>query len=416
MKKRISGFVFCLILFSVISMTTKPASAAGDEFLYAGTWTNLPTGGPHSEYSKGIYGWHISSATGELTSLGLIAKTDGPESLAASPNGHFLYATRHNGSVTLPGTPFPGVGNAGVAAYAVDHKTGKLELLNHVDARGDAPAHIRVDMSGNALALGNYYSGNVITFRILSDGRLSEAVTVDQHSGPSAHGGPHAHGVAFSPDNKILYVADQGIDRVYSYRFDEKTSKFTPLDPPYIQVEAGRGPRHLAVHPNGKWVYVNNEQGGTETFFESDNGRLKEIQNISLVPPEKSEGMIGAAESKISPDGKFLYANSRAREAVAVFSIDQNKGKLTMVQFADTSRKGNLPAGEKADESVQVDRYAKGARMFDWDATTTWVAFGNLGDNAVVILKRDAATGKLSRTGLIYDVPQPSYVVFVKPK
>jgi 6-phosphogluconolactonase len=311
--------------------------------------------------------------------------------------------------------PFPGTPAAGVAAYAVDKKTGKLTYLNRADAKGDAPAHIQVDFSGRTLALGNYYSGNVITFPILEDGRLTEAVQVDQHSGPSAHGGPHAHGVAFSPENKILYVADQGIDRVYSYKFDANTSKFIAMDPPYIQVEAGRGPRHLAVHPNGKWVYVNNEQAGTETFFESDNGELREIQNISLVP-EKDPGMVGAAESKISPDGKFLYANSRAHETIAVFSIDQRNGRLAMVQCMDTSRKGNLPPGEKADESVQVDRYAKGARMFAWDSTATWIASGNLGDNAIVILKRDAATGKLSSTGLIYDVPQPSFVIFAKPK
>jgi 6-phosphogluconolactonase len=415
MKKLIIGFAALLIFSSGINGNASSKASDGNQFLYAGTWTNLPTGGAHSEYSKGIYGWRLSSQTGKLTSLGLVAKADGPESLAASPDGHFLFATQHNGSVSLPGTPFPGLPNAGVAAYTVDRKTGKLEYLNRADAQGDAPAHIRVDMSGGTLALGNYHSGNVITFKISKDGRLSEAVETDQHSGPSAHGGPHAHGVAFSPDNRIMYVADQGIDRVYSYRFDAKTSKFTPLDPPYLQVEAGRGPRHLAVHPNGKWVYVNNEQGGTETFFESNNGQLKEIQNISIAP-EKIEGMVGPAESKISPDGKFLYANSRALESVAVYSIDQNNGRLTMVQFAATSRKANLPPGEKIDESVKVDRYAKGARMFDWDSTATWVAFGNLGDNSVVMLKRDAATGKLSPTGLIYDVPQPSYVVFVKPK
>jgi hypothetical protein len=87
MKKVFIGFALSLTLSLVVFSSATSASAADDEYLYAGTWTNLPTGGAHSEYSKGIYGWRIDSSSGKLTSLGLVAKADGPESLAASPDG-----------------------------------------------------------------------------------------------------------------------------------------------------------------------------------------------------------------------------------------------------------------------------------------------------------------------------------------
>lgn len=417
MKKALISIAVSLALAGFSN--AQETSTGGDEYLYAGSWTNLPSHGTHPEYARGIYGWRFSPATGQFTSLGLVARTDGPESLAVSPNGRFLYATQHDGCSCLPGVPFPGTPHAGVAAFAIDPATGSLKFLNSVDAQGDTPAHIQVDGTGSVLALGNYYGGDLVTYRILPDGRLSEAVGIDRHSGPSAHGGPHAHGVAFSPDNRLLYVADQGLDRVYSYKIDIQSATIAPLDPPYIEVKQGYGPRHLAVHPNGKWVYANNEQEGVEIAFESSGGKLKQIQEISVMP-EGVTGRVGTAESKISPDGKFLYVNSRDQQGISVFAVDQNSGKLTRVEFADTSQKVAAEQAETHDlfdpTVASWDRADHGARMFAWDSTANWVASANIGEGAVVILRRDPGSGKLTQTGQVLDVPQPSFVVFAKPQ
>jgi 6-phosphogluconolactonase len=436
MKRVVIWIAICVALSTVAQAQASSAVGEDVEYMYVGTWTNLPSSGPHPEYSKGIYGWRLSPSTGKFTSLGLVAKADGPESLAVSPNGRYLYATQHDGCSCLPGVPYPGTPDAGIAAYAIDPKTGDLKFLSSVDARGSAPTHIQVDGTSSVLALANYYGGGanyhggeVVTFKILADGRLSDAISIDKHSGGSstdqgAMGGPHAHGVAFSPDSRFLYVADKGVSRIYSYRLDANTGAVVPLDPPYFQVEAGRNPRHIAVHPNGKWVYENNEHSGSETFFESADGKLKEIQDIPMMPQGFS-GRVNSAESKISPDGRFLYANSREQQGISVFAIDQNNGTLSLVEFAATNQESNAPEGGTTQPNVQrvattsrspQESEVRGARMFAWDETTQWVASANLGEGAIVILRRDQSSGKLTHTGQILDVPQPTSVVFVKPE
>jgi hypothetical protein len=57
MKKLILGFAALLIFSSGITGNTSSAATDGNEFLYAGTWTNLPTGDAHSEYSKREVSW-----------------------------------------------------------------------------------------------------------------------------------------------------------------------------------------------------------------------------------------------------------------------------------------------------------------------------------------------------------------------
>jgi 6-phosphogluconolactonase len=170
-----------------------------------------------------------------------------------------------------------------VAAYSIDSATGHLTFLNSVDALGDVPADMKVDHTGRTLVLGHFFSGNVVTFAIRSDGSLSEVVDNHRHEGKSEGHDPvgaHPHGVTFAPDGRLLYIADLGLDRIYIYRLNPDNSQLTPLSPAYIQVEIGKGPRHIAVHPNGKWLYVNNEQDPVESFFRSHNGMLEAFIDI----------------------------------------------------------------------------------------------------------------------------------------
>ena len=130
----------------------------------------------------------------------------------------------------------------------------------------------------------NYRSGSVAAFGIEKDGRITEAFYIDQHEGqpqpPSKQPGPRAHGVVFSSDSRFAYVADIGLDRVYSYRLDAAKRTMAPLDPPYVAQPAGSGPRRLQLHPNGKFLYLARETDSQVSVFAVDNGRLKEIQSL----------------------------------------------------------------------------------------------------------------------------------------
>lgn len=130
--------------------------------------------------SKGIYAYRFDSATGKSTSLGLAAESAEPSFLAIAPSGKFLYAinemSRFNGQPT-----------GAVSAFAILSKTGKLSLLNQVPSRGEGPAHIALDRSGNYALVSNYDRGSIAVFPLLENGRLGEATALVQHKGSSVN-------------------------------------------------------------------------------------------------------------------------------------------------------------------------------------------------------------------------------------
>jgi 6-phosphogluconolactonase len=202
-------------------------SAAARRYLvYVGTYT-----GPQS---KGIYAYRYDSNDGKLEPIGLAAELERPSFLAFHPNRKYLYAVSE-------------LRNSTVSAFAIDAKSGMLNLLNTVPAKGSAACHLVVDQTGKSLAVANYGNGSVAIFRVGADGRLSESTVQVQHSGSgpdqARQRGPHAHAVVLSPDNRFLIVPDLGVDKVFVYRLDPVAATLTAHDPPFVTTPPvpGRG-------------------------------------------------------------------------------------------------------------------------------------------------------------------------------
>ena len=213
---------------------------AGDYFVFVGSYTNpTPT---TTSASKGIYGFRFDSKTGTLSPLGLAAETVNPAHVWAHPNGRFLYAANWETGDKVVGDT--------VSAFAIDHKTGKLNLLNKVSAHGDRANQVVLDPSGTVAVTVTYNSGTVTAYGIEADGRLSEGFYTDQHAGQplsARQPGPRAHGVVFSKDSRFAYVAELGLDRVYSYRLDTARRTMTPFDPAIRQPERRLRPTAAAT-------------------------------------------------------------------------------------------------------------------------------------------------------------------------
>ena len=47
-----------------------------------------------------------------------------------------------------------------------------------------------------------------------------------------------------------------GADKVWAFDIDPLTASLTYAPVPSWSAPPGAGPRHLAVHPGGRWVYV----------------------------------------------------------------------------------------------------------------------------------------------------------------
>lgn len=357
--------------------------AANEYLVYVGTYT-----GPQSQ---GIYAYRFEVSRGKLVSLGLAAKSVNPSFLAVDPSLRYLYAVNEIGNNN-------GEKSGGVSAFAIDRETAKLTLLNEVASRGADPCHLSLDKTGKYVMVANYSSGSVVVFPVLTGGRLGPATAFDQRIGSSVNHerqeGPHAHSIGVTPDNRFVLSADLGLDKLFVYRFDAAHGTLMPNTPPFAKIHPGSGPRHFAISPNGKFVYVISEMGSLLTVFSYDaaHGNLRELQEISTLPKD-FDGENTDAEVVVHSSGKFLYASNRGHDSIAVFAIDRQKGTLTPIETVSTQ--GKTP------------------RNFAIDPTGKYLFAANQETNNIVVFRIDAKTGRLSPTGETVEVPSPVCVTFV---
>jgi 6-phosphogluconolactonase len=349
---------------------------------YVGTYTD------HG--SKGIYAYRFDAATGKSTSLGLAAESTAPSFLAIAPSGQFLYAVNEI-------SQFNGQPTGAVSAFAIQPQTGKLVLLNQVASRGEGPAHIALDRSGKYALVSNYDRGSIAVFPVLADGRLGESTALVQHTGSSVNrerqAGPHAHAAVFSPDNRLVIVADLGLDQLLVYRFDAAAGTLG-RDPQIVTVVSGAGPRHLVFDATGRHLYVINEMQSTVVAYGYDaaNGTLSELQIVSALPKgfaRTSE----AAEIEMHSSGKFLFASNRGDDSIAVFAVNAKDGTLTPVEIDSTG--GKTP------------------RNFVLDPTGAWLLAANQDSDDIAVFRVDPGSGHLTRSGPLLHVPSPVCVRFV---
>lgn len=381
--------IFVPLLALLLAATCAEAGAAAKSetkyFVYVGTYTE------EGSTSKGIYTYRFDPSNAQLTSIGLAGQTTNPSFLAVHPNHRFLYAVNETGN-------YKGQKSGAVSAFAIDHATGKLSFLNEVSSGGADPCYIIVDKTGKFVLVANYTGGSVSVFPVLQDGSLGSASAFVQHSGhgtnPKRQEGPHAHSIDLSPDNRFAIVDDLGLDETLVYKFDSAKGSLTLNDPAFAKANAGAGPRHFALHPNGKFGYVIDEMGSTVSAFQYDaaGGILRPLQTISTLP-KGFAGQNDDAEIQIHPSGKFLYASNRGHDSIAVFAIDPDKGTLTLIEYVPT--KGKSP------------------RNFEIDPTGRLVFAANEKSDNIVIFRIDQRTGRLTATGKVLDMSQPVCVKFV---
>ncbi len=204
-----------------------------------------------------------------------------------------------------------------------------------------------MDQTGKCLLVANYGSGSIAALPIQADGALGEPGTVIQHQGssvnPQRQAGPHAHFITPDPANRFALTCDLGLDQVLVYRLDPAKATLAANDPPFAAVKPGSGPRHLAFHPSGRFVFLINEMGSTITAFAYDaqRGALKELQTVSTLPGEFT-GKSTCAEVQVHPSGKFVYGSNRGHDSIAVYGFDAASGKLTFLEHQPTQ--GKTPA------------------------------------------------------------------------
>lgn len=367
------------ITFLLFSLSTMLFAQGQKLSLLVGTYTNTGK-------SNGIYVYDFDPATGNVTLRSTMA-SENPSFLAVSADRKYVYAVNENGE-----------GRGAVSAYAYDEATGKLTFLNKQFTHGDHPCHVATDRNGTHVIVSNYSGGNVSIFPIQSDGSLGLLKQLIQHegSGPdqSRQQGPHVHSAFFSPDEKRVYVQDLGTDNihVYDYHPESTDSPLVPAAQPFAKGAAGGGPRHIAQSADGRFIYLVQEMTAHVMVYQQRAGNLRPIQEIAMNEADFS-GRNGAADIKLSPDGKFLYASNRGdANTLAIYQVNLADGKLT--------KAGNQPV------------LGRGPRNFAISPDGKHLLVANQNTDEVVVFARDLRTGLLSDTGNRIAVGAPVCLVF----
>ncbi len=345
--KKIIRFLI-IVLLAVGCKQTEPANRK--EIIYVGTFTE--------RNSQGLYVFEFHKDSMKFDLLQTIPSLESPSFLEIHPSGRYLYAVSRS-------SDSDGNGWGKVSAFRIDSLTGKLTFINEHSSYGKGPCHVSFDKTGNFAFVANYNDGNLVVYRVNEEGSVSDSLQLLQDTGkgvnPQRQEGPHVHSSKISPDNKFLYVADLGIDKVVIYNLNPVSGRLTPAATPFTEVEPGSGPRHMEIHPNRKYLFLAEELSSTTSAFRMDTltGALTEIQRISSIP-EDCDTVNTNADIHTDADGKHLYVSNRGDNSLVIYRINSETGNLSLIGFQSTL--GDHPRNFLIDDADTLlfvaDRYS----------------------------------------------------------
>jgi len=374
-------FVSGVAALAASGVVTRPAP--GRVLLHVGTYTV-------DTKSAGVYRYHYDTSAGTLDPIGASDGGPNPAFLARAADRPLLVVANEVDD-------WEGKHAGAVSSYAIDASTGALTLRNRKSSGGTGPAYVSLDRTSRHALVANYGGGSIAVLPLAADGTLGDASAVIEHtgSGPNKERqeAPHAHCILADPTNRWVLATDLGTDQIDVYRFDAHAGTLAPAPTPFAATAPGAGPRHLAFHPNGQFLYVVAEMALTLGAFRWDAaaGTLAALQTLPIVAG-LAPGDLTAADVHVAPSGRFLYATVRGDDSVAVHAIDPRRGTLTFVQRLSTE--GKWP------------------RNFGLDPSGRFLLVANQHSDDITIFRVDQATGRLAFTGRRVSVPSPVCIRF----
>lgn len=350
---------------------------ASSHLIYFGTYTRST--------SRGIYSSRLDDDSGALSATRLAAEAASPTWIVFSPDRTRLYSVHPSKAQAI-----------GFVVDATNASLTPLPLPPNAGEPAAAPSHLAVDAGNRTLIAANYGDGYVATMAIEADGTPGRP-TIVQHTGhgpnPKRQDKPHVHSATLSPDNRFVIVCDLGLDRIFTYALDAATATLTPAEPPWVASAPGAGPRHFKFGRDGRHAYNLTEMGATLVAYdyETQRGALTPVQTVATLPADFT-GEKWAAEVRVHPNGRFVYASNRGHDSIAVFAVEATTGRLTLVEI--------VPSGGKV------------PRNFDLSPNGKWLVCAHQESSNVTVFRVDSATGRLTRTPHTIDIPMGVCVAF----
>ena len=354
-------------------------------------WVLLGTG-----TDKGIFRAAWNAERGELSGFEVAAVTQHPSYLAMHPRLPILYAVNE-----IP------QGNGALCSYHLDAASATLTPLSRVNSGGNGPCFVSVDATGQDAFVANYGGGSFAAFGLSEGGAMHDAGFFDcNHNAACGVTGPnkarqdaaHMHCAVISPDGRFVLACNLGEDAIEIFRIHPGGAK--PMEAPVrIAARAGSGPRHLAFHPNGRWLYCIHELDCTIDLYDwnvSDGVAAPVLRQNSVVSTVASGAGLGTStgcELAVSPDGRFVYGNTRGENSLTVYRVNASTGLLT--------------------EQQRVFSGGGVTRHFAFDPSRRWLLCANQGTSTVTVFGHDPETGRIAETPKSFVIDTPMFVQFV---
>jgi len=305
--------------------------------------------------SKDIYVLAMNRETGVLN---LIEKTPVPGTdkpspsslpMATSPDKRYLFAQ-------LRSAPYP------VSTFVIDQHSGRLTYVDSTPLV-DQMAYLNVDGTGNYLFGASYVGAKLAIYPI------NALYIVEEKPTQILDTKPKAHCVVIDSSNKNVYVPVLGGDEVLQLKFDAAKGTVSPNSPGEVHTKPGAGPRHLTIHPNGRWAYLITETTATIGTYaiDKEKGTLSEVQFVDTGDYNQKDSA-AASDIHVTPNGKFVYGAVRTTSMLHGYKIDPDKGTLTPVgkwPTEKTPRGFNIDPRGKFLLSVGLDSAAMTVHAID---------------------------------------------------
>jgi 6-phosphogluconolactonase len=255
--------------------------------------------------------------------------------------------------------------------------------------------YTRLVANSRFLLTANYIQGNILVYPVDGRGMLSPPVENIQHDGSSVNierqEAAHPHAIELSHDERYVFVADLGLDKLKAYQFNNEEGHLTVREDLDVAVELGSGPRHISFHSNGKFAYVIHEMSNQLSAYGYENGKLSLLKYYELSNIGDDVSSTGA-ELHIHPSGEYIYATSRGADCISLFTIDLDSGQLINTQTITTG--GSTPTS------------------FAISPQGNSIIVGNQLSNSITSFLINKDDGKLTLMDSILDLEQPIMVSF----
>ena len=349
-----------------IAARTGWAMTCGSRIAYAGAIPESQGGHERRDEIR-VYGiW------GERWKLKQVVASAAPVSLTVHPNRRFLYAVNEVDR-------YEGLPTGTVEAYAIDAE-GKLTFLNRraLSLSATLPSHLALSPDGRSAIVSVHGGGAYNLLSVGEDGRLGRITGIVKETGcgPRVTDQDTAHPqmTIFDSAGRHVLAVDMGANRLSVLSMED--GKFAVRE--RHALDAASGPRQIALHPTGRWIYVANGLDGSVNGYEYDSMRNRVLDRVAQV-----EAGAGATMA-LHPSGEFLY------------TADDESGMRNWKVDAAT---GRLAAAGKQQESPG------GVRAMTFDNKSTGLIVLSDALKAIVRLPIALGSGRLGQRVLVASAP-----------